>query len=78
MSLGTPRKFSPDVELRRVEASAAGGADVCVYVLMPTLQELLGRPDFAGRDPIFLPGHRRPLDGWAIFGGVRDRGLALH
>jgi hypothetical protein len=78
MSPAIPRKFSPDVELRRVEASVAGGADVCVYVLMPTLQELLGRPDFGRRDPIFLPGHRRPLGGWAIFGAVRDRGLALH
>jgi len=24
-----------------------------------------------------LPGHRRPLDGWALFGTPRERGLLL-
>ena len=69
-------KFSPDLMLRRVEPE--GGADVQVYILLPTLQELLGRPDFGRRDGIFLPGHRRPLDGWALFGTPRQRGFVLH
>ena len=68
-------KFSPDLTLRPVEA--AGDADVRVYVLLPTLQELLGRSDFGRRDAIVLPGHRRPLDGWALFGTPRERGLLL-
>jgi len=57
---------------------SADSADIRVYVLLPTLEELLGQPDFGRRDPIFLPGHKRPLDGWAIFGPVRNRGLVLH
>jgi hypothetical protein len=69
-------KFSPDLTLRRVEPE--DGADVRVYVLLPTLQELLGQPTFGRRDGIFLPGHRRPLDGWALFGTPRQRGFALH
>jgi hypothetical protein len=63
-------------ELRPV--AAGGDADARVYVLLPSLEELLGQPDFGRRDPIFLPGHARPLDGWALFGGVRERGLVLH
>jgi len=51
---------------------------MAVYVLLPTLEELLGQPDFGHRNPIFLPGHERPLDGWAIFGSILDRGLILH
>jgi hypothetical protein len=69
-------KLSPDLTLYPVESS--DGADVQVYVLLPTLQELLGRPEFGRRDGIFLPGHRRPLDGWALFGTPRQRGFVLH
>jgi hypothetical protein len=76
MSIGTTRKSPAVLELRPVEASRDG--DARVYVLLPTLEELLGQPDFGRRNPIFLPGHQRPLDGWAIFGSVRDRGLVLH
>jgi len=68
------RKSVLHLELRPVE----GGEDTRVYVLLPTLEELLGQPNFGRRDPIFLPGHARPLDGWALFGGVRERGLVLH
>jgi hypothetical protein len=76
MSFAFSPKFSSDLTLRPVESS--GGANVRVYVLLPTLQELFGLPDFGRRDAIFLPGHRRPLDGWALFGTPRERGLVLH
>jgi hypothetical protein len=76
MSFAFSRKFSSDLTLRPVESS--GDGDVRVYVLLPTLQELLGRSDFGRRNAILLPGHRRPLDGWALFGTPRERGLVLH
>ena len=56
----------------------AGEGDLRVYVLLPSLDELLGRPGFGRASPIFLPGHKRPLDGWALFGPLRNRGLAIH
>jgi len=70
----TPKSFV-DLELRRLEPTSEG---VRVYVLLPSLEELLGQADFAHRDPIFLPGCRRPLDGWAMFGSARQRELAVH
>jgi hypothetical protein len=76
MSFETTRKSVLHLELCRVEPSE--DADMRVYVLLPTLEELLGQPDFGRRDPIFLPGCERPLDGWAIFGSLRDRGVVLH
>jgi hypothetical protein len=77
MSFGTARKSVLHLELSRVEPSSED-AEMRVYVLLPTLEELLGQPDFGRRDPIFLPGHERPLDGWAIFGSLLDRGVVLH
>ena len=76
MSFGTARKSSFDLALQPVETAREGRTDV--FVLLPTLEELLGHPEFGRRKPIFLPGHARPLDGWALFGSVRDRGLVLH
>ena len=76
MSFEAPRKSLLDLQLRRVAGEDA--ADVRVYVLLPTLEELFGRPDFGRHDPILLPGTVRPLDGWALFGSVRERGLVLH
>jgi hypothetical protein len=78
MSFEAPRKSLFDLRLRRVEESGEDHPDACVYVLLPTLEELFGRPDFGRHDPIFLPGTARPLDGWALFGSVRERGLVLH
>jgi hypothetical protein len=77
MSSGISCKSFDLVRHPAAEAST-DGANVIVYVLLPTVEELLGQPDFARRNPIFLPGHRRPLDGWAMFGPVRNRGLVLH
>jgi len=72
------RKSRPHLELRPVAPGRDEPAEMRVYVLVPSLEELLGAPDFGRRDPIFLPGHRRPLDGWAIFGSARERGFTLH
>ncbi len=54
------------------------GTDGRSFVLLPTLAELLHRPGFAMREPICLPGHPRPLDGWTLFGNVRGRAIPLH
>jgi hypothetical protein len=68
---------SLQIELRPVRRSgdATPGR---VFVLLPTLSELLGEPFFGHRDPIVLPGHARPLTGWALFGPARERGFTLH
>jgi hypothetical protein len=58
MSFGTARKSSFDLALQPVETE--GRTDV--FVLLPTLEELLGHPEFGRRNPIFLPGHARPLE----------------
>jgi hypothetical protein len=66
-------EFDPQpLELRRVSPQAR------VYVLLPSLAELLGEPGLGCRAPIVLPGHARPRDGWALFGSVRERGITLH
>jgi hypothetical protein len=59
-------------------AHSEGTEGMRAFVLLPSLEELLGQPGFGHCNPIFLPGHARPLNGWALFGSVRDRGLALH
>lgn len=67
-----------ELDLRPVEAPAHASAGACVYVLLPTLEELLGVPGFGAGSPICLPGARRPIDGWTLFGGPRERGWTLH
>jgi hypothetical protein len=76
MSFGTTRKSALRRELLPANETSEG--DVRVVVLLPSLEELLGEPGFGRRDPIALPGCARPLDGWAIFGSVRERGIVLH
>lgn len=76
MTTETPRKSLLNLTL--VPVGAAGATDVRVYVLLPSVDELLGQPGFGRRDPIFLPGHRRPLDGWALFRAARKRALGIH
>jgi hypothetical protein len=78
MSFGTSRKSALHLELRAVEGPGDGRPDARTFVLLPTLEELLSEPDFGHREPIRLPGHVRPLDGWAVFGTVRARGVVLH
>jgi hypothetical protein len=76
MSFGTTRKPNQRLELQLVEETS--GADAPLFVLLPTLEQLLGDPAFGRRSPIFLPARVRPLDGWALFGSVRERGIVLH
>jgi hypothetical protein len=66
------------LELRPVRPSGGDGAPARVFVLLPTLAELLGEPFFGHVDPIVLPGHARPFTGWALFGTTRERGFTLH
>ena len=66
------------LELRPVEAPAHATAGACVYVLLPTLEELFGREGFGRRDPIWLPGVSRPVDGWTLFGAVRRGAWTIH
>ncbi|MCZ7659122.1 MAG: hypothetical protein M5U07_15320 [Xanthobacteraceae bacterium] len=65
--MSTPR-WIPAPELRPVEAPAEMGPGARAFVLLPTLEEILGIPGFAASDPIMLPGASRPLDGWTLFG----------
>jgi len=58
--------------------AAEGSGGEAVYVLLPTLSELLGVPGFGARDAICLPGAPRPIDGWTLFGMPRRRGVVLH
>jgi hypothetical protein len=76
MSFPTGRKSGLAVERHMVEETSRD--DVRLFIVLPSLEELLGQPGFGHRNPIFLPGCRRPLDGWAIFGSVRERGIVLH
>ena len=61
-----------ELELRPVAAPTGAGEGACVYVLLPTLDELVGRRDFGRPDPIWLPGTRRWIDGWTLFGRNRE------
>ena len=76
MSFGTTRKSSLRLELQTVEETRQG--DSRLFVLLPSLEQLLGEPAFGHHAPIFLPGQQRPLDGWDLFGSVRERGIVLH
>lgn len=76
MSFGTTRKSSLQLELQTVEETSQGRARL--VVVLPSLEQLLGEPAFAHGGAIFLPGHSRPLDGWDLFGPVRERGIVLH
>jgi hypothetical protein len=77
MSSETGRKPSLylDLELRPLE-----GQDVesDLFLLPPSLEDLLGRPNFGQSDPIEIPVSLQPVDGWALFGPLRKRGFTLH
>jgi hypothetical protein len=77
MSFDSDPKSPFDLDLRPVEAPG-GEADLRMFFVLPALDILLGVPAFGQRDPIALPGARRPLNGWAEFGSARARGFTLH
>jgi hypothetical protein len=72
----SPTKPLLELELRPVEAPSAATPGACVFVLLPLLGELLGRPDFGVADPICLPGTARPFQPRVFFG--RPAGRRLH
>jgi hypothetical protein len=72
-------EFDPQSSLQvTLRPAAAQDGVTRVFTLLPTLSELLGEPAFGLRDPIVLPGHTRPLSGWALLGTARERGFTLH
>jgi hypothetical protein len=73
----TPAKPLLELELRPVEAPAHATAGAKVFVLLPSLDELLGRPGFGVSDPICLPGSARPFSPLALFSSQARR-RALH
>ena len=77
MSAAFSPKFPARPALLRVAPRPGDPADLVAFVVLPTAEELLGVPSL-GRDPIVLPGHPRPLDGWALFGAAAGRALALN
>jgi len=60
-----------------ISADEPAGDGGRLYLLLPTLGELLGVSGFAARNPICLPGSPRPLDGWALFGEPAEN-FTLH
>lgn len=67
-----------ELELRPVAAPAHASAGACVYVLLPSLGELLVAPGFGEQNPICLPGRGRPFDPWALFGPYQQADRTLH
>ena len=65
MSFGTTRKSSLQLELQTVEETSQRRARL--VVVLPSLEQRHGEP-----------GHSRPLDGWDLFGPMRERGIILH
>jgi hypothetical protein len=79
MSFGTARKPSKLLELRPVQ-SPGGGAGA-MFVLLPSLEQLLGDVALFRGEPILIAetAHAaRRSDGWAIFGTCRERGFTLN
>ena len=67
-----------EIELRPIEAPPHATEGAYVYVLLPTLGELLGAPAFGRRNPICLRGAARPFDGWSLFGAAAKRRGTIH
>jgi hypothetical protein len=64
-----------DLELRPVEGQSLEND---LFLLPPSVEDLLGCPDFGQSNPIEIPASLQPVDGWALFGTVRKRGFTLH
>jgi hypothetical protein len=63
-----------ELELRPVEAPSAATPGARVFVLLPSLGELLGRDGFGEANPICLPGSLqpfRPLEFFAPYAAAR-------
>ena len=66
-----------EIELYPALAPRSASEGARVFRLLPTLDTLLARPGFARRDPICMPGSRRPFDPWALWAAHR-RATATH
>ena len=63
----SPMKRLLQLDLRPVETSAAATSGASVFVLLPTLGQLVGRPDFGASHPICLPDAARPFEPAVFF-----------
>lgn len=63
----------PDFVLRPVAAAEGERA----YVLLPSLDRLLGTQGFGEPRPIMTAEARRPQNGWSLFGPARARHVSF-
>ena len=56
-----------ELELRPVEGHPLASPGATVFVLLPSLDELVGSPGFGSVDPICLPGSARPYRPQTLF-----------
>lgn len=68
-------RVEPDLYPAAARRAASEGARV--YRLLPTLETLLAQPGLARREPIRMPGSRRPFDPWALWNTHR-RAMYTH
>ena len=62
-----------ELELRRVEAPTRASPGACVYVLLPELDELVGRPGLGSANAIRLPGSAAAFEPWVLFAPYAGR-----
>ena len=67
----SPPKPFVELELRPVEAPSYATEGARVFMLLPTVDELLGVPAFGLPRPITLPEGSRLRGGWAIIGQTK-------
>jgi hypothetical protein len=72
--------FKPllELELQRVAAPSAASPGARVYMLLPSLEELVGRIGFGRNNPICLPNTRRPFDPLTFYGSQRPLAETIH
>ncbi|MGD9846872.1 MAG: hypothetical protein AB7O60_17515 [Variibacter sp.] len=74
-----PSKPFVELELRPVEAPSCASEGARVFMLLPTVDELLGVTAFGSPRPINLPEDSRLRGGWSIIGRmVRHPDWTVH
>ncbi|MGE0750179.1 MAG: hypothetical protein AB7K64_06270 [Variibacter sp.] len=78
--MNSPNRTKPfvELELRPVAAPACATPGAKVFMLLPTVDELLGVPAFGQPHPIVCPNAPLPASGWARFAGAPRHGWTLH
>jgi hypothetical protein len=75
----SPPKPFIELELRPVEAPSYATAGARVFMLLPTVDELLGVPAFGHPRPITLPEvSPRLRGGWAVVSQTTRRDWTVH